>query len=86
LTPCTIALSAKSQQDLVGVGDEVNFATRDLADVEILQLTISTFSEDKCRALAKQFVANRTWQVPTRIVNGRRRKSSSEINGRGDRI
>jgi hypothetical protein len=54
--------AAKSQQDLVGVGDEVNFATRDLADVEILQLTISAFSEDKCRALAKQL-----W----RIAHGR---------------
>jgi imidazolonepropionase-like amidohydrolase len=42
-------------------------AHSDLADVEILQLAISTFSEDKCRALAKQFVANRTWQVPTLI-------------------
>jgi imidazolonepropionase-like amidohydrolase len=42
-------------------------AHSDLADVENLQLAISTFSEEKCRALAKQFVANRTWQVPTLI-------------------
>jgi Amidohydrolase family len=38
-----------------------------LADVEILQLALSTFSEEKCRVLAKQLVANRTWQVPTLI-------------------
>jgi imidazolonepropionase-like amidohydrolase len=42
-------------------------AHSDLADVDILQLAISTFSEKKCRALAKQFVANGTWQVPTLI-------------------
>jgi imidazolonepropionase-like amidohydrolase len=42
-------------------------AHSDLADVDILQLAISTFSEDKCRVLAKQFVANRTWQVSTLI-------------------
>jgi imidazolonepropionase-like amidohydrolase len=42
-------------------------AHSDLADVEILQHALSTFSEEKCRALARQFVANRTWQVPTLI-------------------
>jgi Amidohydrolase family len=50
-------------------------AHSDLADVEILQLAVSTFSEEKCRALAKQFVANRTWQVPTLI-----REKTSELS------
>jgi imidazolonepropionase-like amidohydrolase len=42
-------------------------AHSDPADVEILRLALSTFSEEKCRALARQLVANRTWQVPTLI-------------------
>lgn len=33
----------------------------------LLRRTIDSFSEGKCRQVAAQFVANRTWQVPTLI-------------------
>ena len=35
------------------------------ADIAILHHAVSTFSEEKCRALAAKFVANTTWQCPT---------------------
>jgi hypothetical protein len=44
------------------------------ADIAILQRAVSTFSEEKCRALAATFVANSTWQTPTLI-----RERTSEL-------
>ncbi len=35
------------------------------ADMSILQRAVSTFSDEKCRALAATFVADGTWQCPT---------------------
>jgi len=35
------------------------------ADMAILQRAVSTFSDEKCRALATTFVADGTWQCPT---------------------
>ncbi len=35
------------------------------ADMAILQRAVSTFSDEKCRALAATFVADGTWQCPT---------------------
>jgi len=44
------------------------------AEVARIQRVIATYSEDKCRQLAADFVADGTWQVPTLI----RQKTSEQ--------
>lgn len=38
-----------------------------LSDVALVQSVLDTFCEEKCRTLARAFVRNQTWQVPTLI-------------------